>query len=170
MGGHLLIPRKELAGYLGRTEDDTQTIVDLDHTFPKPVRLGGARGKVYFNRAEVDAWKLQQGYIGSAYTSLGELLSKYGTDITKPLEMTCGVYLLYRSGSLIYIGQSMNVYARVTQHRDKAFDKVMFIPCKREVLDVVESVLITTLRPELNGPPPLRDVQLSDITAITRVA
>lgn len=164
LGGRRLILQKELPQFIGRSESATRTIVETDHEFPKPIRPGGTRGKAYYNVGDVTAWKAKQFDAGVALSYLSDLLGKYGVDITKAIQTSSGVYLLYSGGELLYVGQSVNVYARVPQHRDKSYDRVMFVPCAKEVLDVVESVLIVVLSPKLNGPPPRRDIQLTDIT------
>jgi len=62
-----------------------------------------------------------------------------------------GVYFLIFKEELVYVGQSVNVFARISSHADKHFDKYAFIPCSREDLDTIESLYIHVLRPRLNG-------------------
>lgn len=66
-------------------------------------------------------------------------------------ELATGVYFLINSGKVVYVGQSVNVYARIASHHDKAFDSFAFIPCDKKILDSLESLYIHTLRPALNG-------------------
>jgi hypothetical protein len=66
-------------------------------------------------------------------------------------ELATGVYFLIDSGKVVYVGQSVNVYARIASHHDKVFDSFAFIPCDKKILDSLESVYIHTLRPALNG-------------------
>jgi hypothetical protein len=68
-----------------------------------------------------------------------------------PYELATGVYFLVGGDKVIYVGQSVNVYARIAQHHDKAFDSFAFIPCGKEMLDSLESLYIHVLRPPLNG-------------------
>jgi hypothetical protein len=58
---------------------------------------------------------------------------------------------LIDSGKVVYVGQSVNVYARIASHHDKVFDSFAFIPCDKKILDSLESLYIHTLRPALNG-------------------
>ena len=66
-------------------------------------------------------------------------------------ELATGVYFLIDSGRVVYVGQSVNVYARIASHHDKVFDSFAFIPCCKEMLDNLESLYIHILRPALNS-------------------
>lgn len=68
-----------------------------------------------------------------------------------PWESQSGVYFLIRGGEVVYVGQSVNVHARISQHKDKKFDRYAFVPCDADSLDVLESLYIHCLRPGLNG-------------------
>jgi hypothetical protein len=68
-----------------------------------------------------------------------------------PWERAIGVYFLVQDKEVVYVGQSVNVYSRISQHRDKKFDKYAFVPCEAQVLDKLESLYIHVLRPKLNG-------------------
>ena len=68
-----------------------------------------------------------------------------------PYELATGVYFLVNGNKVVYVGQSVNVYTRISEHHDKLFDSFAFIPCKREVLNTLESLYIHVLRPPLNG-------------------
>jgi hypothetical protein len=73
-------------------------------------------------------------------------------DITKDSMLSCGVYFLRRGQEIVYVGQSVAVHSRVSQHRkDKHFDNVLFLPCEREELNNLEGFFIRLLRPQLNG-------------------
>lgn len=64
-----------------------------------------------------------------------------------------GIYFLFLDEELVYIGQSLNVHARVGHHyRDsrKTFNRWTFIPAKREDLDRHERRLIRRFKPRLN--------------------
>jgi hypothetical protein len=68
------------------------------------------------------------------------------------LPLCSGIYFLIRSDRVVYVGQSVKVYARVLEHlASKEFDGFAFIPCPAKSLDVLESLYIHSLRPELNG-------------------
>jgi hypothetical protein len=66
-------------------------------------------------------------------------------------ELATGVYFLIDSGRVVYVGQSVNVYARIASHHDKVFDSFAFIPCCKEMLNNLESLYIHILRPALNS-------------------
>jgi hypothetical protein len=69
-------------------------------------------------------------------------------------EFACGVYFLVHAGAVVYVGQSINVYARVHSHRQegfKVFDSFAFTPCEREELDMLESLYIHALCPSGQG-------------------
>jgi hypothetical protein len=75
-------------------------------------------------------------------------------DIVKaalPWKRACGIYFLVQDTEVIYVGQSVNIYSRISQHMDKRFDRYAFVPCEAELLDKLESLYIHTLRPKLNG-------------------
>lgn len=70
---------------------------------------------------------------------------------TAPPHLT-GVYFLVKGERVIYVGQSVNILSRVSQHRkSKDFDRLAFVPCAKDDLDVLESLYIHALRPESNG-------------------
>jgi len=62
-----------------------------------------------------------------------------------------GVYFLIKSGQVVYVGQSVNVHARIASHTDKDFDAFAYVPCEQHMLDKLESLYIHCLRPPLNG-------------------
>lgn len=66
-------------------------------------------------------------------------------------ELATGVYFLIGGNKVVYVGQSVNVYARIAYHTDKIFDSFAFIPCEQNMLDALESLYIHVLRPPLNG-------------------
>lgn len=63
----------------------------------------------------------------------------------------CGVYFLIKDSEIVYIGQSINIAARITSHKDKKFDSVSYVTCKRSELDILESLYIIAYNPVLNG-------------------
>jgi hypothetical protein len=72
-------------------------------------------------------------------------------DITDEMIRT-GIYFLCRDGALLYIGQSVNVGARIADHyRRYEFNSVFFLPWPQDDLNRMEAALIRTLRPTLNG-------------------
>jgi hypothetical protein len=67
-----------------------------------------------------------------------------------PFTLASGVYFLVDNGEIVYVGQSVNVYSRISQHGIK-FDKFAFVPCPVNLLDRLESFYIHVLRPRSNG-------------------
>lgn len=69
-----------------------------------------------------------------------------------PYVEATGVYFLVKYPKVVYVGQSTNIYSRMQNHKHgKDFDAFAYIPCKRELLDKLESLYIHLLRPKLNG-------------------
>lgn len=66
-------------------------------------------------------------------------------------EAISGIYFLVRDDAVVYVGQSLNLYVRIACHAAKNFDRVAFILCSPDQLDVMESLYIHLLEPELNG-------------------
>lgn len=63
----------------------------------------------------------------------------------------CGVYFLIHQKKIVYVGQSVNVFARVNSHRDtKEFDEFSCVVVPPQFLDVMESIYIHMLEPPLN--------------------
>ena len=63
-----------------------------------------------------------------------------------------GVYFLIKGSKVIYVGQSVNVFARISSHvQYKDFDSYAYVSCSRDKLDILESLYIHTLSPPLQG-------------------
>jgi hypothetical protein len=77
----------------------------------------------------------------------GEQIAK----LALPWERSTGVYFLVQGEEVVYVGQSVNIYSRISQHSDKKFEKYAFVPCEADHLDKLESLYIHTLKPRLNG-------------------
>lgn len=84
---------------------------------------------------------------------LGAALEKAKVQAFDSLEMaTCGVYFLYQKDRLRYVGQSVNIPARIAQHRKlRDFDVVRIFPCQANELNDWEGLFIRVLRPSENG-------------------
>lgn len=72
-------------------------------------------------------------------------------DKSKSYGDACGVYFLVKDNEIAYIGQSINIASRITQHRDKDFDSVSYVACHKNELDILESLYILAYQPILNG-------------------
>ncbi len=70
-----------------------------------------------------------------------------------PWQNLCGVYFLISAGRVRYVGQALQVCARLATHaREKQpFDSVAVVECDPIDLNVIESLYIHRLRPEWNG-------------------
>jgi hypothetical protein len=68
-----------------------------------------------------------------------------------PWEEVCGIYFLVEGNEIVYIGQSVNVYNRVTVHKEKKFSRCAYVECSHDNLDLMESLYIHFFRPKLNG-------------------
>jgi len=73
--------------------------------------------------------------------------------VSKPYKELCGVYFLVSNDRVVYAGQSVNIPARIATHKTsgKVFDRVAFVECEKDWLNVLESLYIHILRPPLNG-------------------
>lgn len=60
------------------------------------------------------------------------------------------VYFLVCGGRVVYVGQTVNLRTRVSDHADKVFDSVFFIRCSSDEMNTLEHHWITKLKPELN--------------------
>lgn len=79
-----------------------------------------------------------------------------------------GVYFLIENEDVVYVGQSIDIDARIAQHRKtKAFDEALGISlpdADTDELVRVEAMFLRAMRPRLNGastipnPPPPRKV------------
>lgn len=68
-----------------------------------------------------------------------------------PWRNACGVYFLLIGDEVVYVGQSVNIYSRLSSHHIKNFDRFAFVLCDIAMLDRLESLYIHCLRPRLNG-------------------
>lgn len=69
----------------------------------------------------------------------------------KPWQSFTGVYFLISENKIVYVGQSVNVYARISGHTHKKFDSFTVLPCPKEHLNLLESLYIHMFDPPLNG-------------------
>lgn len=66
--------------------------------------------------------------------------------------LKCGVYFLISDEKVMYVGQSVNIDARLAHHRlaGKVFDRWHWIPCRRDGLDSLERLYLNALLPSDN--------------------
>ncbi len=69
----------------------------------------------------------------------------------KSWEPRTGIYFLLLRGTIVYVGQSLNVFARLSQHvKDKTFDSWHWVPCPISQIMAAERAYIQALKPTLN--------------------
>lgn len=76
-----------------------------------------------------------------------------GQAIKIPVTHLCGIYFLWKDYSVVYVGQSINIYGRVATHikeGSKKFDYACALYCEKEKLDLLESAFIGLLKPKYN--------------------
>lgn len=65
----------------------------------------------------------------------------------------CGIYFLISKGNVVYVGQSLCIYARIGTHlteKSKQFDSWSWIPCDASLLDSLEEEYILKFNPIYN--------------------
>lgn len=70
-----------------------------------------------------------------------------------PVRKIRGVYLLWKNGEIVYVGQSENIQQRIFAHMadpQKYFDAVSYAEVKEGDLNSLEAELIIKLDPHLN--------------------
>jgi hypothetical protein len=82
-------------------------------------------------------------------------------DKSMPLGATCAIYFLIAGGEVVYVGQSSNVYHRISQHIADGvilFDRYCIEPCDHSLLTVLETQYILQFKPFHNRTHHLRRV------------
>lgn len=67
--------------------------------------------------------------------------------------LVCGIYFLIDQGEIVYVGQSVDVFKRIREHRQegyKKWDRFSMIPVREEKLTEVETWYIQHFRPRYN--------------------
>lgn len=78
----------------------------------------------------------------------------------------CGIYFLLEDSQIVYVGQSVNIYARIANHANenlKKFTHYSFIECDRKDLSELEALYIGYLAPKLNTVMPITKQQFIDL-------
>lgn len=71
--------------------------------------------------------------------------------LTVNFQAQSGIYFLYRGCECVYIGKSTNIRDRIEEHRkNKSFDIYSWMPVQFEVMDMMETLLIATMKPSEN--------------------
>jgi hypothetical protein len=95
----------------------------------------------------LDSSVLSEALTGKAMVYASEIVAQ-----SVPYENQCGVYFLIASGRVVYVGQSVQIGTRLSDHaKTKDFDAYTYISCPKDKLDVLESLYIHALDPEYQG-------------------
>lgn len=70
--------------------------------------------------------------------------------VLAPPRIRTGVYHLVSAGRVLYVGQSINVMARIGMHAHEAYDEIHIFYCDPEDLSRIEREHIERLQPPLN--------------------
>lgn len=94
--------------------------------------------------------------------------------LSMDLPIITGVYFLILKGTIVYVGQSVNIFQRVGVHASAQkikFDKYYYLECKAEYLNILESIYIHKIKPPQNGyyfnglkQAPLSEAELSNLS------
>ena len=127
-------------------EREAQRLLDIE-------RRDSLKCEIKELEAKLDGMKKFELANNTAFTLTGKTLLREAEIVSaaNTWELATGVYFLIDSGKVVYVGQSVNVYARIAQHHDKVFDSFAFIPCAKDMLDSLESLYIHVLHPPLNS-------------------
>jgi len=60
------------------------------------------------------------------------------------------VYFLVDNKEVVYVGQAINLYRRIMEHKDKIFDDVYYFETDNTELNVVEEYFIIAMNPKYN--------------------
>ncbi|EGA2709566.1 TPA: GIY-YIG nuclease family protein [Klebsiella pneumoniae] len=121
-----------------------------------PLRLDSLRKEVADLEAKLFALRdIERMSVVSAELTGKTLLMPHEIAATAlPWKHATGVYFLLDGDEVVYVGQSLNVYSRISSHPVNNFNRYAFVPCAVEALDKLESLYIHLLRPKLNGRKP----------------
>ncbi len=74
------------------------------------------------------------------------------TESPIPVSMISGVYFLIKKRRVVYVGQSVDVFRRISKHAaaDRDFDSFNYLACDPSRLDEVERAYIEALMPDWN--------------------
>lgn len=73
-------------------------------------------------------------------------------EATIPVNLISGVYFLIKGKRVVYVGQSVDVFRRISKHiaTGKEFDSFNYLACGEDMLDETERRYIELLMPEWN--------------------
>jgi hypothetical protein len=128
--------------------------------YPKEIIEENTKLRIKTRELELRLSELLEDIDEMGLLSLGQILSA-----KQPLKSFCGVYFLIHKRKIVYVGQSVNVYARVATHANtlKEFDSWSFIESEPDQLNDLESLYIRKFNPPLNLTKPVTIAVLGEI-------
>lgn len=114
--------------------------LEEDYNFEKFVRLG---------KQSINSDIFPDGIRGNRFLTESEIVATANYH-----QHLCGIYFLVDGGHVVYVGQSVNVPARIGSHQKeglKKFTRTAWIPCPSHCLDLLETIYIIAIRPKYNG-------------------
>lgn len=80
-----------------------------------------------------------------------------------------GCYLLYSASNVVvYVGQSLACFERISAHKDKDYAYWEYVPCEIENLDQVEASLIALYKPAYNKFLPQSSGYTHEVTILNK--
>ncbi|UFH53307.1 GIY-YIG nuclease family protein [Spirosoma sp. KNUC1025] len=88
------------------------------------------------------------------HLDLGQILA----DATLFHSQPCIYYLINEQDQVIFVGQTINLYAQLLNHKltGKNFARFSYFPCRQEELNKLEQEAIEQFKPVHNQPPAIR--------------
>lgn len=140
---------KQAADFLSIEPTTLIKWVKADDTIPH-AKLGG---ELYFLAGDLERWirgRYTRDQLSILPPEKDRLMAEIIAGATR-VDFTCGVYVLLNRKTVVYVGQSINVFSRLGEHhRNKIFDSYYVFPCAVEELDAKEAKLIRMFRPLYN--------------------
>jgi hypothetical protein len=138
-------------------------------------RLGVRKSKTFDQEADARAWVAaaepavvarQQRGMALSEAKFMDLVPRRVLDAMRSTEFSkdevikagipcvghCGIYFLIADNDVIYVGQSIDVFGRISRHRrdGREFDAYAYLPCDKARLDATEAAYIMAFMPWLN--------------------
>ena len=133
--------------------------------------LSGIRREIAELNQERDKLKMEIELNNLSVKLSDRILLREHQIVAASIEWTncCGIYFLIKNDRVVYVGQSVSIFGRVSTHgKQKDFDRIAWVPCNKDDLNQMESLYIHVLSPPLNGnawhvgeklaPIPLREL------------
>lgn len=134
-------------------------------------RQGERRSKTFPTKVEAERWasRVDRHMHVRSEAKLGALLSMFPARVLAAIEaadynvgdvldgaihaeQSVGIYFLIREGEVTYIGQTKDVFLRLSKHRrdGRRFDAYNFLHCPESELDRLERMYIEAFMPKEN--------------------